>query len=273
MLENLSQYNQVLIDYTGRFGLKLVAGIALWLIGGFVIKAIGRIAEHGMTARRVDTTLIRYSLGALTVVLRIALVIAVLSVFGIETTSFAALIAAAGVAIGVAWSGLLANFASGIFLMILRPFKVGDSISAAGVSGTVVEIGLFATTLNTGDNLRVTVGNNKLFSDNIVNYSANEYRRADASVQLAHGVDPNDAAQRLLAALEKIPNVLKTPAPGVGIAEFNHYGIKLTAHLYASNAHYGQVSGDLSRTIYAVSVDAGWPVPALRQVTVAPAPA
>ncbi len=225
MLDNLAQYNQVVIDYVSRFGLKLVGAVALWVIGSMAINAISRLAERGMMARRVDATLIRYSQGALRVVLRIALVIAVLSVFGIETTSFAALIAAAGVAIGVAWSGLLANFASGIFLRILRPFKVDDVISAGGVTGTVVEIGLFACTLNTGDNLCVTVGNNKLFTDNIVNYSANKYRRVDASVQLAHGVDPYGAASSLLAALKSIPNVLETPAPSVGIAEFNHYGI------------------------------------------------
>jgi small conductance mechanosensitive channel len=92
-------------------------------------------------------------------------------VCGIETTSFAALLAAAGIAIGAAWSGLLANFAAGAFLIILRPFKVGDFISGAGITGTVKEIGLFATTIDQPDNVRTTIGNNKLFSDNIVNYT------------------------------------------------------------------------------------------------------
>jgi small conductance mechanosensitive channel len=269
MLDNLSQYHQVLIDYGSRFGLKLVGAVALWVVGSMVINTISRLAERGMTARRVDATLIRYSQAALRVVMRIALVIAVLSIFGIETTSFAALIAAAGVAIGVAWSGLLANFASGIFLMILRPFKVGDVIAAGGVTGTVVEIGLFASTIHTAENLCVTVGNNKLFADNIINYSANEYRRVDSSLQLAHGVDPHAASRLLLDALQKIPHVLDTPAPSVGIAEFNHYGIKLAVHLYCTNPHFGQVSGDLNKTIYDVIVQAGWPVPALRQVNLA----
>ena len=268
MLESLDQYNQIIIDYVSRFGLKIVGAVALWVTGSMVINTISKLAERGMTARRVDATLIRYSQGALRVVLRIALVIAVLSVFGIETTSFAALIAAAGVAIGVAWSGLLANFASGIFLMILRPFQVGDSITAGGVTGTVVEIGLFASTLNTAENLRVTVGNNKLFADNIVNYSANDYRRFDTSVQLAHGVDPHEASRRLLEALNRIPNALQTPAPGVGIAEFNHYGIKLAVHVCSNNPHFGQVSSDTQKAIYDVVASAGWPVPALRQVNI-----
>lgn len=262
MLENLGEYNQVLIDYVSRFGLKIVGAVVLWIIGSVVINAISRLTERGMTARRVDATLIRYSQGALRVVLRIALLIAVLSVFGIETTSFAALIAAAGVAIGVAWSGLLANFASGIFLMILRPFKVGDVINAGGVAGTVVEIGLFATTLNTADNLCVTVGNNKLFADNIGNYSVNEYRRVDLSMQLAHGVDPLEASRRLLERLERIPNVRKTPAPSVGVAEFNLHGTKLAVSLFCDNPHCGQVSGDANKVIYELGVQAGWPLPA-----------
>lgn len=273
MLDNLQQYNQIVIDYVSRFGFKIIGGIALWVIGSMVINAISRLAEHGMTARRVDPTLVRYSLGALRVVLRIALVIAVLSVFGIETTSFAALIAAAGVAIGVAWSGLLANFASGIFLMILRPFKVDDVINAGGVTGTVVEIGLFACTLNTADNLRVMVGNNKLFTDNIVNYSVNDFRRVDASVQLAHGVDPYVAASQLLAAISALPNVLPSPAPSVGVAEFNVYGTKLSVQVHSSNTHFASVSGAVNRAIYDVSVQARWPVPALRQINVEPQPA
>ncbi len=267
MLENLGQYNQVLIDYVSRFGLKIIGAAALWIIGSMAINAISRLAERGMTARRVDATLIRYSQGALRVVLRIALVIAVLSVFGIETTSFAALIAAAGVAIGVAWSGLLANFASGIFLMILRPFKVGDVINAGGVTGTVVEIGMFASTLNTADNLCVTVGNNKLFADNIVNYSVNEYRRVDLSMQLAHGVDPFEASRHLLDRLQQIPNVRATPAPSVGIAEFNLNGTKLAVSLWCNNPHCGQVSGDANKVIYDTGVQADWPVPGPYQVT------
>lgn len=268
MLDHIEQYNQVVIDYVSRFGFKIIGAIVLWVVGSLVINAVSRIVETGMNARRVDATLVRYSQAALRVVMRIALVIAVLSVFGIETTSFAALIAAAGVAIGVAWSGLLANFASGIFLMILRPFKVGDAIAGGGVTGTVIEIGLFASVVNTADNLRVTVGNNKLFSDNIINYSANEHRRVDVSVQLAHGVDPYEASRRLLEGLKKIPNVLTTPAPSVGIAEFNLYGIKLAVNVFSANAHYGQVSGDTNRVIYETGVQAKWPVPALHQVDV-----
>jgi small conductance mechanosensitive channel len=142
--------------------------------------------------------------------LRILLVIAILGVLGIETTSFAALLAAAGIAIGAAWAGLLANFAAGVFLIVLRPFKVGEAILAGGVTGVVREIGLFVTTLDTGDNVRVYVGNNKLFSDNIVNYSSNAYRRVDLVAQV-----PTASSPRRLSLLKekvaRIPNVIQNP--------------------------------------------------------------
>lgn len=263
MLENLSQYNDLIIEYVGRFGFRILGAIALWLVGGMVIKAIGKLAQRAMAARNVDATLVRYTEAVLRVVLRIILIIAVLSLFGIETTSFAALIAAAGVAIGMAWSGLLANFAAGIFLMILRPIKVGDGITAAGVTGTVMEIGLFATTINTADNLQVTVGNNKLFADNIVNFSANELRRVDLSAQLAHGVDVRDAIRRFQEALPTVPHVLSTPAPAVDIMEFNNYGPKLALRTYCNSGDYGKVVAATNLLINDVGIKAGWPAPSL----------
>ena len=158
------------------------------------------------------------------VALNIVLVIAVLGIFGVETTTLAALLAAAGVAIGMAWSGLLSNFAAGAFLIVLRPFHAGDFVTAGGVTGTVLEVGLFATTLTAPDNVRTIVGNAKIFADTIQNYSANPYRRVDLMAQLAHGVDPNLAIGLLKERLAKIPNVLTTPPPDVEILQFTLAG-------------------------------------------------
>ena len=188
--------------------------------------------------------------------------------FGIETTSFAALLAAAGIAIGAAWSGLLANFAAGAFLIILRPFRVGDFISAAGITGTVREIGLFATTVDQPDNVRTTVGNNKLFADNIVNFSSNSFRRVDLTAQLAHGVDPLDAIARLKPRLGQIPNVVASPAPDVEILEFNAAGTKLAVRPYCHNQDYWQVYFDANKAILEVGARAGWPIPAPQQVVI-----
>jgi small conductance mechanosensitive channel len=188
-------------------------------------------------------------------------VVAILGYFGVETTTFAALIAAGGVAIGVAWGGLLANFAAGAFLVFLRPFKVGDSVTAGGVTGTVEAIGLFGTTINTPDNVQTIVGNNKIFSDNIQNFSANPYRRVDLTATINDSVDHHDAIRRLKERLVTIPNVLATPAPDVDVLQFSPAGPVLCVRPYCSNEHYGQVYFDTNRLIREVFGEAKFPAP------------
>jgi small conductance mechanosensitive channel len=211
--------------------------------------------------QKMDPTLIRYIHSAVAALLNIVLIIAILGFFGVETTSFAALIAAAGVAIGMAWSGMLSNFAGGVFLVVLQPFKVGDFITAAGVTGTVQEIGLFATILNTPDNVKTIVGNGKVFGDTIQNFSANSYRRVELTAQLAHGVDPQAAIALLKPALAKVPNVMLQPSPDVEILTFNLSGAVLAVRPYCSNEHYWQVYFDTNRLIRNTFTHAGFPVP------------
>jgi len=151
------------------FGLKVLGAIVAWLVGRYLIGAALRLIGIALTRREVDATLQRYLANSVNVALNIVLVVAILGYFGVETTSFAALIAGMGVAIGAAWAGLLANFAAGAFLIVLRPFKAGDYVRAGGTAGTVNEIGLFATTILTPDNVSAFVGNNKIFSDTIQN--------------------------------------------------------------------------------------------------------
>jgi small conductance mechanosensitive channel len=191
--------------------------------------------------------------------LNVALAVAILGFFGVETTTIAALIAAGGVAIGVAWGGLLANFAAGAFLVILRPFKVGDAVSAAGVTGTVEAIGLFGTTINTPDNVMTIVGNNKVFSDTIQNFSANPYRRVDLSATINDTVDHHDAIRILKSRLAAIPNVVATPAPVVDVLQFTAAGPLLCVRPYCANAHYWQVYFDTNRMIREAFGDARFP--------------
>ncbi len=269
MPDNLAQRTeQFFTTYLIPLGWKALGAVALWVLGGWVISTISNLSHRGMTARSVEPTLVRYIDSALKVAMRITLVIVILSVFGIETTSFAALLAAAGVAIGAAWAGLLANFAAGAFLIVLRPFKVGDMITAGGVTGVVKEIGLFATTLDQPDNVRTVVGNNKLFADNIVNYNSNPNRRVELVAQLAHSVDVADAIQRLRERVASIPNVDKGAGPEVEILEFNAAGTKLCVRPYCHNDHYWQVFFDTNKAILAVGGEAGWEVPAPRQVMI-----
>jgi small conductance mechanosensitive channel len=258
---NPSAMMQTVTTTLTTVGLKLLGAIAIWIVGRWLIDLSLRMIGGAMRKQRIDPTLIRYIHSAVAALLNIVLVIAILGFFGVETTSFAALIAAAGVAIGMAWSGLLSNFAGGVFLVILQPFKVSDFITAAGVTGTVQEIGLFATTLNTPDNVKTIVGNGKIFADTIQNFSANPYRRVELTAQLAHGVDPHAAIALLKPVLAQLPNVMAEPAPDVEILTFNLSGPVLAVRPYCNNQHYWQVYFDANRAIRDTFADAGFPVP------------
>jgi len=242
-------------------GIKILEALALWLVGRWLIAFSVRLIGRIMTRQKIDPTLIRYINNTVAAILNIVLVIAILGFFGVETTSFAALIAAAGVAIGMAWSGLLSNFAAGVFLIILQPFKVGDFVVAGGVTGTVEEIGLFVTSINTLDNIRNIVGNSKIFGDVIQNFSHNAFRRVDLTAQLSHGVDPHQAVAVLKAGLKKIPNVLADPAPNVEILTFNLAGPVLAVRPFCNNQHYWQVYFDTNMLIKDSFTTAGFSVP------------
>jgi small conductance mechanosensitive channel len=250
-----------------EFGIKILAAIGFWIVGRWLIGRVVAVTQAAMNRSHVDPTLIKYMGSILAVALNITLVLGILGYFGIQTTSFAAMLAGAGVAIGAAWSGMLGNFAAGAFMLVLRPFKVGDFISAGGVTGTVRELGLFGTTILTPDNLITIVGNTKIFADNIVNYSATEARRVDRTAQLAGGVDPADAIARLSAAVAGIPNVLGSPAPEVNLLEINLLGTVIAVRPYCRNDHYWQVYFDTNATILRVAGEAGWPAPTPTSVT------
>ena len=260
-LDDLSKVGQSVIPQLTSVGLKILGALVLFIIGRWLIKLALKMMAAAFSRQHFDKTLINYINSAVSVGLNIILIIALLGYFGVETTSFAALIAAMGIAIGAAWAGLLANFAAGLFLIVLRPFKVGDFVAVGGVTGTVKEIGLFATSVNTPDNVLTSVGNNKIFSDNIQNFTTNPHRRVDRATQLAHGVDPNDAIRRLKEGLKSIPNVLTAPAPEVDILDFNLNGTLLAVRPYCHNDNYWQVYFDTNQLIAREFTNAGYPAP------------
>jgi small conductance mechanosensitive channel len=241
--------------------LKVAGAFILYMIGrwliGFAIGVLGRV----LTARNFDPTLQRYIANILAVTLNIVLVVAILGYFGVETTSFAALLAGVGLAIGAAWSGLLGNFAAGAFLIIFRPYKVGDYVVAGGVEGTVTEIGLFNTIITSPDNVQTIVGNGKVSSEVISNYSTHAHRRVDRTAQLAFGVDPIDAIERLRPRIAAIPNVLADPAPTLEILDFSDMGPVLAVRPHCHTSHYWQVWFDTNRTIVETFGAAGYPAP------------
>ncbi len=260
-VDKFSKLTETAMAQLTGVGLKVLGAIILFLIGRLLIKWALRLMSAAFNRQHLDLTLIHYIHSAISVALNIILIIALLGYFGVETTSFAALIAAMGIAIGAAWAGLLANFAAGVFLVILRPFKVGDFVTVAGVTGTVQHIGLFASAINTPDNILTNVGNNKIFSDNIQNFTANPYRRVERTAQIAHGVDPNDAMRRLSEGLKNIPNVLSNPAPSVEILDFNLSGPVLAVRPFCHNDDYWQVYFDTNQLIVKEFSEAGYPVP------------
>lgn len=253
----LQSLGAALSDKAVSIGLSVVGALILFVVGRWLISLFVRFIERALEKQKGDPTVLRYLGSTITVVLNMVLVVAILGYFGVETTSFAALLAAAGVSIGLAWSGLLAHFAAGAFLVVLRPFKVGDLIQAGGVLGTVRSIGLFVTTVDTLDNVVTVIGNNKLFSDVIQNFSTNPYRRVDLSAQLSQTEDCKAAVATLKDALTKIPNVNAVPAPDVEILSFTLAGPVLAVRPYCSNEHYWQVYFDTNKAIK----EAGFSVP------------
>jgi small conductance mechanosensitive channel len=253
-------------DTALAIAIKVLAALAFWIIGRWLIGMVISIMRKAMDRNKVDPTLTKYTGSIVNVALNIALVLGILGYFGIQTTSFAALVAGAGVAIGVAWSGMLGNFAAGAFMLILRPFKVGDFVSIGGIVGTVHELGLFATTIVTPDNVMTLVGNGKVFGDTIQNFSALPARRVERTAQLAGGVDPLEAIERLKAAVAKIPNVLDKPAPEVSLLDINLVGTVIAVRPYCHTDHYWQVYFDTNEAIVRVAQEAGWPAPTPAQI-------
>lgn len=242
---------------------KMIIGALIAVIlGRWVIGILVRMTRTALEKRSFDPTLSRYLVSLASIILNIFLIIGVLSLFGVETTSFAALIAALGLAIGAAWSGMLANFAAGVFLILFKPFKVGDFVTAGGTTGTIKEIGMFACTIATLENVFTVVGNGKIAGETISNFSTYDYRAVDLRAQIAHGVDPKDAIARLRPVIAAIPNVMTDPAPTIEILEFNSRGTMLVVRPFTHNAHYWQVYFDTNRTIAETMGGAGYGVPA-----------
>jgi len=264
--QDVMRWQDMALQYGSELGIKVLAAIAFWVIGRWLIHQVGRIVQGTLERQKVDATLMRYLGTVINVTLNILLVIGILGYFGIQTTTFAALFAAAGVAIGMAWSGLLANFAGGVFLIILRPMKVGDFVSVAGITGTVKEVGLFTTAINTPDNVLTLVGNIKIFSDTIQNFSINAYRRVELKAQLSGAADHAAAMALLKEKIGLVPNVLATPPVEVEILEFNLVGPVLAVRPYCHNDHYWQVYFDTNRTIREALGAAGFPAPMPAQV-------
>jgi small conductance mechanosensitive channel len=219
---------------------KVGMALALWVVGRMLIRFVGRATTRLCQQRKIDVTLTRYAASSVNIGLTVLLVIAVAGTFGVETTSFAAFIAAAGVAIGAAWSGILGNFAAGVFLMVFRPIRVGDTITVGSVTGEVKEVGLVTTAVDTVENVRVFIGNTKLFGDNIANLTMNPRRNLVVPIHLLPGTDVAAFVETLKAAVQGLPHV--TDAPVVAPAGYAPLGPVVKVVAWCPSAHVPEVT-------------------------------
>ena len=220
------------------YGIKVVAAIAIFIVGRWVAKAISNFIKKMMTKSNTDETLVKF-VGSLTYIALLAFVIiAALNQLGIQTTSFIAILGAAGLAIGLALQGSLGNFAAGVLMIIFKPFKVGDFIEGAGTAGTVEEIQIFTTQLKTPDNKTIIVPNAKMTGDNITNYTVKGTRRVDFVFGIGYEDDIDKARSVIEGIIAEDNRVLKDPAPMVALSELADSSVNFVARAWTSADDY-----------------------------------
>jgi len=219
-------------------GINILAALAIFIVGRLVAKGIEKLLRKIMTARKVEPTLVAFTTSLIYATMLAFVVVAAIDRVGIQTTSFVAILGAAGLAIGLAMQGSLANFAAGVLLIIFRPFKVGDYIEGGGTAGTVEEVQIFTTILKSPDNRRIIVPNAKMTADNIINFSAKETRRVDLVFGVSYGDDLDKARRIITTVLEADARVLKDPAPVVAVNTLNESSVDFVVRPWVKSADY-----------------------------------
>jgi small conductance mechanosensitive channel len=241
MEQYLNQLKIILMEYTP----KVLMALAVLIIGLLIIKVFVNTTKKVLSKREVDITLQKFLLNLLNWVLKILLFITVVAKLGIETTSFAAILASAGLAIGLALQGSLANFAGGILIIIFKPIKIGDFIEAQGVSGSVKEIEIFTTKLNTTDNKEIIIPNGALSNGNIVNYSTEATRRVDFTFGVGYDSDIKKTKEVISRVINSHPLVLKEPVPAVNLSELADSSINFFTRGWVKKEDYWTVKFDI----------------------------
>ncbi len=239
-----------LLRTTGlEFGINLVTAIAIFYIGKMIVGLLTRSLRKVMQAQEIDKTLESFVCNLARMVLLTFVIIASVSALGIQTTSFIAVVGAAGLAIGLALQGSLSNFASGVLIVLFRPYKVGDWVEAAGVAGTIVEVQILTTVFKTGDNKSIIVPNGQVMNSIIINYSANDQRRVDMVV----GVSYNDDLDKVRATLEDLiaadNRILDDPACTIAVAELADSSVNFIVRPWVKSGDYSGVKFDLTEAI------------------------
>jgi small conductance mechanosensitive channel len=236
-------------DIAIAWGLKVIAAIAIFIIGRWVAMLVRRVVRRMLERAKVESIITGFVSSIAYIALLAFVVVAALGQLGIQTTSFIAILGAAGLAIGLALQGSLANFAAGFLMIIFRPFRVGDFIEGAGVAGVVQEIQIFTTTLKTPDNKTIIIPNAKLSGDNIVNYSAEPTRRVDMTVGVAYDADLAKVKDVLNDIISKDSRIHADPAPQVVVAELADSSVNFVVRVWTDTGDYWGVKFDATETI------------------------
>ncbi len=249
LLSQLQVFMAPYIASAPQYLQQFLMALLIFFVGKFAVKLVIGFLNKLMTRSKVDETLIKFSLSLSHIALMTIVIIAAISKLGVQTTSFVAILGAAGLAVGLALQGSLSNFASGVLLIVFKPIKVGDFIEGGGVTGEVLEISIFTTILKTPDNKKVIVPNAKLGNDNIINYSAQGTRRVDLSVGISYSDDMQKARNLLTDLLNSDERVLQDPEPFVGVAELGDSSVNLTVRPWVNVADYWDVFFDMNQKI------------------------
>lgn len=244
--ENIDLIKEMIMAY----GLKIIYAAVTLLIGLWIIRMIMRAINRLMNKKHIDASLIPFLSSMISVLLKALLAISVLSMLGIEMTSFIAILGAAGLAVGLALSGTLQNFAGGVMILIFRPFNVGDLIDAQGYLGVVKEIQIFVTILTTPDNKTIIIPNGPLSNGSLVNFSTQETRRVDWTFGIAYGDKTEDAQKILMDLMNDDERILQDPAPFVGVSELGDSSVNLTTRAWVTPENYWPVFFDMNQKVY-----------------------
>jgi small conductance mechanosensitive channel len=246
MLAQVFSKSQELI---ALYGLNVVAALLILLIGRWVAQIVRKVIQNVMARTKVDVTLISFVASLSYVTLMAFVVIAALGQLGIQTTSFIAILGAAGLAVGLALQGSLSNFAAGVLMIVFKPFRVGDFIEAGGAAGMVEKIEIFTTTLKSPDNKVIIIPNSKVSGGNIVNYTAEPTRLLDIHVAFNYEDGISEIETLLKEILESDERILKAPAPAIGIAKFNEASVSIAVRPWVKTADHDAVAGSILRKI------------------------
>jgi len=253
---------QELIDiYVIPWGINIGLALAIYIVGRWVAKILLNVVDKMLNKAGMDPMLVKFVHSILNALLLLIIIIASLDQLGVDTTSFIALIGAAGLAVGLALQGSLQNFAAGVLLIIFRPFKVGDFVEAAGTAGVIEVIGIFTTTMKTGDNREIIIPNGAIYNGTITNYSARDTRRIDMVFGIGYDDDIRKAKEIMQDILDADERVMKDPAPLIAVAELADSSVNFNVRPWVASGDYWAVKFDLTEKIKLAFDDAGVSIP------------